>query len=249
MPHRLVILELVFIERQAFSRCLKNVWKQQAMPMMPFLLVLASYLAGSIPFGLLIGLAVKGVDLRQHGSGNIGATNAGRVLGKKWGLICLGLDALKGLLPVWLLPRLLFDATDPSLSHWAVLAGVSTIVGHMFSCWLGFRGGKGVATSLGVVSMLSPFGMLVAAMTFLGSFALWRIVSLSSMLAAVTFSAYQMATLKPSPFAANLWSLGLFAIAVPLLIVLQHRANLRRLLKGEEPRFSSKRETSPPNAN
>ncbi len=214
------------------------------MLLMPLLLVLASYLAGSIPFGLLIGRAVKGIDLRQHGSGNIGATNAGRVLGKKWGFICLGLDAMKGLLPVWLLPRLLFAATDPALPHLVVLAGVSTIVGHMFSCWLGFRGGKGVATSLGVVTMLSPFGMLAAMMTFTGSFVVWRIVSLSSMLAAAAFSVYQLATLKPSPFAANSWSQGLFAIAVPLLIVVQHRANLRRLLKGEEPRFTSKREVA-----
>ncbi len=220
--------------------------------MMPLVLVLASYLAGSIPFGLLIGWSVKGVDLRQHGSGNIGATNAGRVLGKKWGLICLGLDALKGLLPVWLLPQLLFDKADPALPHFVVLAGVSTIVGHMFSCWLGFRGGKGVATSLGVVSMLSPFGTLAAVATFIGSFVVGRIVSLSSMLAAVAFAVYQLATLKPSPFAADSWSLGLFAIAVPLLIVFQHRANVRRLLKGEEPRFGSKsaspsRDEPPPN--
>ena len=117
----------------------------------------------------------------------------------------------------------------------------------MFSCWLGFRGGKGVATSLGVVSMLSQFGMLAAASTFIGSFAVWRIVSLSSMLAATAFSAYELATLKPSPFAANWWSRGLFAITVPLLIVIQHRSNLRRLLRGEEPRFTSKRETQPPN--
>jgi len=186
----------------------------------------------------------QGIDLRQHGSGNIGATNAGRVLGKKWGLICLGLDALKGLLPVWLLPAMLFDAGDSSLPHFVVLAGVATIVGHMFSCWLGFQGGKGVATSLGVVTMLSQFGMLAAMTTFIASFAIWRIVSLSSMLAAAAFSVYQLATLKPSPFAANSWSQGLFAIAVPLLIVIQHRANLRRLLKGEEPRFTSKREAA-----
>ena len=82
-------------------------------------------------------------------------------------------------------------------------------------------------------------------MTFIGSFAVWRIVSLSSMLAAAAFSAYELATLKPSPFAANWWSRGLFAIAVPLLIVIQHRANLRRLLRGDEPRFTSKREAAP----
>ncbi len=204
---------------------------------MSLLLVLTSYLAGSIPFGLIIGRAVKGIDLRQHGSGNIGATNAGRVLGKKWGLICLALDALKGLLPVAFLPGLLFGADEPALPHLTVLAGVSTIVGHMFSCWLGFRGGKGVATSLGVIAMLSQWGLLAGAIAFFSTFAIWRIVSLSSMLAALTFGGYQLATLKPSPFAGETWSQGLFAVAVPLLIVFQHRGNVRRLLKGEEPRF------------
>lgn len=204
---------------------------------MSFLLALTSYLAGSIPFGLMIGRAVKGIDLRQHGSGNIGATNASRVLGKKWGLVCLGLDALKGLLPVALLPRLLFGADEPALAHLAVLAGVSTIVGHMFSCFLGFRGGKGVATSLGVVAMLSPWGLLAGAIAFFGAFAIWRIVSLSSMIAAVTFGVCQLAILRPSPFAGETWSHGLFAIAIPLLILFQHRSNVRRLLRGEEPRF------------
>ena len=90
------------------------------------LLAFASYLSGSIPFGFLIGKAVKGVDLRQLGSGNIGATNAGRVLGKKWGLICLVLDAMKGLLPVALLPQQFFLADDPNFDHATVLAGVAT---------------------------------------------------------------------------------------------------------------------------
>ena len=205
--------------------------------MLTMMLMLTSYLAGSIPFGLMIGRTVKGIDLRQHGSGNIGATNAGRVLGKKWGLICLGLDAMKGLLPVALLPRFLFGVDEPALPHLAVLAGVSTIVGHMFSCWLGFRGGKGVATSLGVIAMLSPWGLLAGAIAFFGTFAIRRIVSLSSMIAAIAFGAYQLATLRPSPFASETWSQGLFAIAVPLLILFQHRSNIRRLLRGEEPQF------------
>lgn len=212
---------------------------------MLLLLALASYLAGSIPFGLMIGRAVKGIDLRQHGSGNIGATNAGRVLGKKWGLICLGLDALKGLLPVVFFPALICGNAEPAmLEHLRVLTGVSTIMGHMFPCWLGFRGGKGVATSLGVVAMLSSYGLLAGAIAFFSTFAIWRIVSLSSMIAAATFGVYQLATLRPSPFATETWSQGLFAIMVPLLIVLQHRGNLRRLLKGEEPRFDGKREAT-----
>ena len=198
------------------------------------LLVVASYLAGSIPFGLMIGRFVKGVDLRKEGSGNIGATNVGRVLGKKWGLICLALDALKGLLPVAFFPSWICGADHTGPPDLAVLAGVTTIVGHMFPCWLGFRGGKGVATSLGVVAMLSPWGLLVGAIAFFGSFAIFRIVSLSSMLAAVCFGLFYL-----TPYSSQAISLGLFSAAVPLLIVIQHRSNLKRLLRGEEPRFST----------
>ena len=202
------------------------------------LLVLASYFAGSIPFGLMIGRFVKGIDLREHGSGNIGATNAGRVLGKKWGLICLALDAMKGLLPVALFPQWICGGDSASLGDLAVLAGVSTIVGHMFPCWLGFRGGKGVATSLGVVAMLSPWGLLVGAVVFFSTFAIFQIVSLSSILAATCFGAFYL-----TPYSRHSFSLGLFSAAVPLLIIVQHRTNVRRLLAGTEPRFSEKPES------
>lgn len=208
-------------------------------------LVVASYLAGSIPFGLIIGRAVKGVDLREHGSGNIGATNAGRVLGKKWGLICLILDACKGLAPVLLFPRWIcgVDSSTPGeLQDLAVLSGVATIVGHMFSCWLGFRGGKGVATSLGVVTMLSPWGLLASFIAFAITLATTRIVSLSSMIAAVGFGLFY---LMPAPWSPHGLSFGLFSAAVPLLILLQHRSNIKRLLRGEEPRFGSKSPAPP----
>ena len=211
-------------------------------------LALASYFAGSIPFGFIIGKLVKGVDLRKLGSGNIGATNAGRVLGKKWGLICLALDALKGLLPVAFLPSLFFPESSPWLAHAAVLSGVSTIIGHMFPCWLGFRGGKGVATSLGVLSILSPWGLLVAAGLFFSSLACWRIVSLSSMLAAAGFGIFELIRLMPSPFSELTWSQGVFALMVPLLIIVQHRSNIRRLLAGDEPPFSLKSSSDSVNA-
>lgn len=207
-----------------------------------FLLIFASYLIGSIPFGFLIGKAVKGIDLRDFGSGNIGATNAGRVLGKKWGLICLVLDAAKGLLPVTFLPQFFFSPDDVWVPHATVIAGIATIVGHMFPCWLGFRGGKGVATSLGVLLMLSPWGVLFAAILFFTSLAIWRIVSLSSMIAAIGYSAFELTRLAPSPFSESNWSHGLFAIMVPVLIIIQHRSNIRRLLKGEEPKFTRKKE-------
>jgi acyl phosphate:glycerol-3-phosphate acyltransferase len=203
-------------------------------------LAIVSYLAGSIPFGFIIGKMVKGVDLRQLGSGNIGATNAGRVLGKKWGILCLILDALKGLLPVAFLPSLFFNSNGPWLTHATVLAGVSTIIGHMFPCWLGFRGGKGVATSLGVLAILSPWGLLVAAVTFFGSLAIWRFVSVSSMLAAIGFGTFELVRSMPDTFSGAKWSQGVFALMVPLLIIVQHRSNIRRLLRGEELRLTSK---------
>jgi glycerol-3-phosphate acyltransferase PlsY len=204
------------------------------------LLAFASYFAGSIPFGLIIGKTIKGIDLRDHGSGNIGATNAGRVLGHKWGLICLVLDALKGLLPVIILPQLLFATNSSVLSHASVLAGIATIVGHMFPCWLGFRGGKGVATSLGVLLVLSPWGVLIAAILFFVSLVVWRFVSLSSMIAATGFGTYELMRLTPSPFSETTWSQGLFAIMVPVLIIVQHRSNIRRLLMGEESKLFDK---------
>ena len=213
------------------------------MTLSHFVLALASYLAGSIPFGLMIGRVVKGIDLRDHGSGNIGATNAGRVLGTKWGLICLVLDALKGFLPVALFPRWICGADAP-LDDLAVLAGVATIVGHMFPCWLGFRGGKGVATSLGVVAMLSPWGLLVGAVAFFSTFAIFRIVSLSSILAAVGFGLFYLTPYSLTPYSRQSMSLGLFSAAVPLLIVFQHRSNVKRLLRGEEPRFAAKPESA-----
>ncbi len=203
-------------------------------------LTIFSYLAGSIPFGFIIGKVVKGVDLRQLGSGNIGATNAGRVLGKKWGIVCLILDALKGLFPVAFLPQQFFGSESPWLAHATVLAGVSTIIGHMFPCWLGFRGGKGVATSLGVLAIISPWGLLVAAMTFFSSLSIWRFVSVSSMLAAIGFGTFELIRLRPNPFSEATWSQGLFAVMVPLLIIVQHRSNISRLLKGEELRFTGK---------
>lgn len=195
---------------------------------------LVSYLAGSIPFGLLLARIVAGIDIRQHGSGNIGATNVGRVLGARWGTLVLVLDCLKGMAPVALLPPLLLS--EPCM-HLPVLCGVSTILGHMFPCWLRFRGGKGVATALGVVLVLAPQSSLLAAGVFAVSFALWRIVSLSSILAALSFAIGQAVLLQEGLWSRNGWSMGVFSLGIPALIIYQHRSNLGRLLRGEEARF------------
>lgn len=194
--------------------------------------LLLAYLAGSIPFSLILGRLVGGIDIREHGSKNVGATNVTRLLGWRWGAIALMLDALKGLLPTWFLPRLIEGST--ATPHLAVGCGVAAILGHMFSCWLKFRGGKGVATSLGVVSVLAPWGALAALGTFAVLFAWRRIVSLGSVVAAGVFAIVQMVLLSPRPFSEKIWSLAVFSLAVPLLVIFRHRANIGRLIRGEE---------------
>ncbi len=197
--------------------------------------LLAAYVCGSIPFGLLIARMVRGIDLREHGSRNIGATNTGRVLGAKWGLLVLLLDALKGLLPTLLLPMLL--AKSSLVNHLQVGCGIAAILGHMFPVWLGFRGGKGVATSLGVISVVTPHGTVAAVIVFALTFAASRIVSLSSLLAAIALGLAQFVLLWPAPFSPETWSVALFSLLAPLLVILRHRSNIARLLKGEEQPF------------
>jgi glycerol-3-phosphate acyltransferase PlsY len=200
-------------------------------------LLALAYLAGSVPFGYLTGRVVGKIDIRQHGSGNVGATNVGRVLGSRWGLVVLVLDLLKGLVPVAVLPYLFFSAGDAARVHWQVAAGTVAILGHMFPCWLGFRGGKGVATALGVIVCLGGWATVAAAAAFGLSFAIWRIVSLSSILAALSFAACQIVRLWPELFAQNQWSLTVFSLLVPVLIVVRHRGNIARLWRGEEPKY------------
>ncbi len=195
-----------------------------------------AYLFGSLPFGYLIARIVAGVDIRKSGSGNIGATNVARVLGKRMGLLVLLLDCLKGALPTALLPIVLTDSNALRL-HLAVLSGTAAILGHMFPCWLKFRGGKGVATALGVALALGPLSTAAAFAVFVLCVALTRIVSLSSILGACTFCGVELWWLRPAPFGEETWSLATFSIVVPLLIVIRHRSNLVRLMRGTEPKF------------
>lgn len=196
--------------------------------MHPVFGVLLAYLAGSIPFALVAG-RVRGVDLRQHGSGNLGATNAMRVLGPVvGGLVYVG-DTLKGLLPVLLLPPVT-TATRPDL--WAVAFGVAAIVGHVFPVFLmGKGGGKGVATGGGVFFGLAWLAALAALVVFFVTLALTRIVSVSSIAAAV---AVPVAVLVWRGAADPLFPMSL---GVGLLVVFAHRSNIARLRRGEEPRI------------
>lgn len=207
------------------------------------LAVVLAYLIGSIPFGYLIARILHGVDIRQHGSGNIGATNVGRVLGTKWGFLALAFDLTKGLVPAWALPLWMLP------SDWrivgAVLCGVGTIIGHMYPLWLGLRGGKGVATALGVAIILSPWSAIAAGAVFLFSFALFRFVSLSSMLAAVIYTITHFLLTGSTVWSTTILPLTLFSLTIPALIILRHRANLGRLWQGTEPRYTFSRPQSP----
>lgn len=210
-------------------------------------LVVAAYLLGSIPFGFIIGL-IKGVDVRNHGSGNIGATNVARLLGKKYGYICFLLDVAKGLLPVLFAGRCLRGApiTDgvadqmspPTQIAWLCVAA-ACILGHMFSAYLRFRGGKGVATSLGVVLGIYPYFTLAAVFAFaiwIAVWGMWRYVSLASIAAAIAFPVgFGLWIWRVDKWTiAQLWPLLAFACIVATLVVFRHRSNIARLLDGSE---------------
>lgn len=211
-----------------------------SLPLSQALCALLSLLAGSIPFSLIVARVGGGVDLRKVGSGNVGATNVARSVGAKWGIVALLLDAAKGALPVWLLP-LLFRIPTESLTNTSVICGVAAILGHMFSPFLNFKGGKGVATALGVVAVLSPAAMGIAFLTFVLTFAATRIVSISSMLASIAFAIAVCAMNGAELWNENKIGLGIFAIAIPALIILRHWPNIVRLAKGEEKQLSLSR--------
>ena len=190
------------------------------------------HVLGAIPVGLLLGRAVKGIDLREHGSGNIGATNAARVLGWKWGIVALVLDALKGMLPVLLAQQ--WTRGAPGSVQVQVVTGVLAILGHMFPLWLRFRGGKGVATGLGVALVLSPVSALYALGAYLLAFGATRVSSVGSLAGALAFPAAEWIRSGSAMFSREHWSLAAFSLAIPALIVIRHRSNIARLLRGQE---------------
>ncbi len=203
------------------------------------LAVIPSYLLGSIPFGIIIAKA-KGKDLRSIGSGNIGATNVARALGRRWAYFCFVLDMLKGLIPM-LVIKLLIDLANPApglLTLW-LLAGCASICGHIFPIYLKFKGGKGVATSLGVGLGLWPYYTICASLVFV----IWilivlisRYVSLASIIASIAFPLILVLAivLTPGWDFANLWPLLIAATAIPLMVIIRHRENIKRLLAGTE---------------
>lgn len=224
---------------------------------------LIAFFLGSIPFGLLIA-KIKGIDIRQHGSGNIGATNVLRVLGKKHGIACLVLDVLKGFIPVLLAKNLLrvtthhggmyIDGLDAFAWHLPesalsavqstqVITGLCAILGHNFSPWVSFKGGKGIATSAGVLLALMPAGVGILVIVWVLTAVTSRYVSLASIVAAL---ALPLVTIWGSWFHGKIqngtWNKPLFAfsLVIAILAVWKHLSNIRRLLNGTEHRFSRK---------
>ncbi len=202
--------------------------------MSPFLLVLLSYLLGAIPSSQIVARWSGGVDLTRHGSGNLGATNVFRLFGWKAALPVVLADMGKG----WI-PAALFPAVDGS-SVWALsLAyGGAAIVGHVFPIWTGFRGGKGVATSTGVLLAVAPLALLVGVLVWLALVAATRIVSVASMSAALAVAL--VIWIHPPEGAGVL--LPLFGSALAAFVLWAHRDNVRRLLRGEENRFETRRD-------
>lgn len=198
---------------------------------------IAAYLLGSLPTGYLVG-RLRGVDLRRFGSGNIGATNALRVLGRGPGSFVLLVDALKGFLACTVLPHLLRDAlpaaaTITPASLLPVLGGAFAVLGHNFTCWLRFKGGKGVATSAGVLAGLVPTAFAVVLGVFLATLALSRIVSLASLAAATALPIVTSLTAH-DPILISL------TLVLAILVFWRHRTNIARLRAGTEPRLGSK---------
>ena len=197
------------------------------------------YLLGSFPSGLIIG-RIRGVDIRQHGSGNIGATNVLRVLGKKYGYLVFALDALKGFVAV----RLAFAVTFAlgaaiARPEWVGIAGgLACILGHTFPIWLRFRGGKGVATSAGVLLGLMPVAVVSVFVVWIFLFYLTRYVSLASIGAAVALPLFVLLYLRVGWLTGA--SLLPFSALVAGVVLWRHRSNMKRLFSGKEARFDPK---------
>ncbi len=203
--------------------------------------ILLAWLIGATPFGYLAG-KLRGIDIRQHGSGNIGATNVLRVLGKPIGITTLVLDVLKGLVPVIIAQRV----AGPDHSLVPILAAVAAILGHNYTFWLGFKGGKGIATSAGAIAPLIPVPLAIALVLWGLSFALTRYVSVASIVAAVSLPI--TAALQAWRTGLWDWPLLIFTLFLAVMATWRHRSNLQRLRAGTESRFvpRSRRQPSPP---
>lgn len=215
--------------------------------MLPVALVALAYLVGSIPFSFLVAKVMAGKDVREVGSGNVGATNVARTAGKAAGILALLLDVAKGWAVVALArylvarPEWRFDAGVmpwESREMWIAMAGFIGVIAHMYPAWLGFRGGKGVATATGVFLALSPIAIAGALIVFAIVLLLFRYVSLASIVSAASIPLCFRFLARGAPF----WQI-VFTIAIALAVILKHHSNIARLVAGTERRLGQKKES------
>jgi acyl phosphate:glycerol-3-phosphate acyltransferase len=206
--------------------------------MIPILFILA-YLCGSIPTAYWVGKGLHGKDLRKEGSGNLGATNVFRVLGWRAALPVFLVDVAKGWFPAWFFPSLLPGLEGPADTiPWAIGFGAMAIVGHVFSVWVGFRGGKGVATSAGVFLALAPLPLLACFVVWLAALGVSRTVSLASILAAAALPLAMVLL----PHRSGTVGLA-FTVVLSAFVIWAHRSNIQRLRAGTETRIGGSQRT------
>ena len=201
--------------------------------------VVIPYLIGAVPFGFLIG-KMKGLDIRTQGSGNIGATNVTRVIGKNWGRLCFALDLMKGILPVLLAALLVRHGfrEDP-YGILPSLAALSAVCGHIYPVYLRFHGGKGISTAAGAILALNPPSLLSAGVVWAAVFLLSRYVSLASILAAISLPVFAWIMKYSGVWNCSATEMVLFCVLAALAL-LRHTSNIKRLLNGTESRFTKK---------
>lgn len=197
---------------------------------------MSAYLIGSIPFSIIASKALKGIDVREYGSGNAGATNTFRVLGKKAGTIVLMLDVLKGYAAVSLAILTDFSPTSENYTNFQLAFGIAAVLGHVFPIYAGFRGGKGVATLLGFMIAVFPLPSLLSILVFLFVLLLSKYVSLSSIISGIVFP-FGVWLLSDQLFNTML----VFSIFVPIILIATHQQNIERLMNGVENKIGSKK--------
>jgi glycerol-3-phosphate acyltransferase PlsY len=206
------------------------------------ILVILAYLIGSIPTSVWISKAIFNIDIRDYGSGNPGATNTFRVLGSKWGSIVMIVDVTKGAIATSLYILIPYYLTNElARTNFMIVLGLASVIGHIFPIWAGFRGGKGVATILGMALAIQPIVALICLLVFLFTLLTTRFVSLSSLIAGVAFMVLILFIFNEKETMYRL-----FAIIVALMVIITHQKNISRLLKGTEnkvPSFKNRNKT------
>ncbi|MGR3220697.1 MAG: glycerol-3-phosphate 1-O-acyltransferase PlsY [Candidatus Anammoxibacter sp.] len=193
-----------------------------------------AYLIGSIPFGYILVKTAKGIDIREHGSKNIGATNVWRVAGRSFGIVAFVFDMLKGFVPVLIVYHMMHDKNELP-----IICGIATILGHIFPLFLRFKGGKAAATGCGVFLFLAPIPSLIALVVWAITVYISKFVSLGTILTAVTLTV-GIILLGKSPFDEEIY-LTIFTIVMSVVIIILHRSNIKRIINGTENRIKGKR--------